>query len=171
VAGGRVLEGESRVSDSGISVLSDAAASCILSRHPTDGGFRLKGLSSVQMAQLGATPRDQLHRATRNVAAVVASALGGASLTRADIDHVVVSNLRPGSRRFLIHAAGFGDNDRTPPELAAIGHCFAADPFVSLGYMVDNGHIAIGDTCLLIMRSTHVWGAAVLERVAPEPRA
>jgi 3-oxoacyl-[acyl-carrier-protein] synthase-3 len=158
----------SRILGDGLAVVSDAAASCVLTTEPWGPAFRVVSLSLKTVASLAATSVTftDLKASARVIASAVDDVLAEAKVTRADVGWVVVNNYRPGSRRFLTFSAGFRKPRGVPDSVAEIGHCFVSDPLISLASLQREGRLEDGDRVLVIATGGHAWSALLVEYVA-----
>ncbi|WP_156893631.1 hypothetical protein [Actinokineospora enzanensis] len=143
-----------------LTVLSDGAATCLVSTSPARPGFRLLGSAAVTAAdRAGARPG---LAAAKAAAAGVAAAVGRV-LTEADtaVDEcalLLVGNYGASVRAMLAAAAGFPSRTVHAPNVAD-GHCFAVDLLHGLRSLEPSDM----DRIVLVATGPHAWTALLLE--------
>jgi 3-oxoacyl-[acyl-carrier-protein] synthase-3 len=160
--------GDTRYLPDGLTVLSDTAASFLVTSELTTPGFRLLGLAVTSRADLDGASGDIV--AAKAVVDGVRSAsrqvFDAAGVKPGDCRRVLVGNYGNAMRATFATAAGFGRDDAYAPLVAEHGHCFAADILIALRTLVDSGEVAHGDLLLGITTGRYAWTAMLLEHVA-----
>jgi 3-oxoacyl-[acyl-carrier-protein] synthase III len=155
-----------RYLDNGATVMSDGAASCLVSSLPPAApSFALRGQASSFRADIGTVSVRRIVVARATVEAIentVRQAAEPLSLTPADFRYLLTGNYGRTPRELLAESAGVPADRVYCPMLGQTGHCFAADVVVSLGSLLETGEIDNGDHVLLLTASPRSWSAAVL---------
>jgi 3-oxoacyl-[acyl-carrier-protein] synthase-3 len=160
--------GDTRYLPDGLTVLSDAAASLLVTSELTTPGFRLLGLAVSSRADLGESS-DDIAAAKAVLSGIRPAArrvLDAAGVKPGDCRRVLVGNYGNAMRTMFATAVGFGRGDAYAPLVAEHGHCFAADILIGLRTLVDSGEVADGDLLLGITTGRHAWTVLLLEHVA-----
>jgi 3-oxoacyl-[acyl-carrier-protein] synthase-3 len=160
------MRDQTRYMDNGQTVMSDGAASCIVSSQPPPGpSFEIRGLASSFRADIGTVAVSRIMIARATVEAVentVRQAIESSSLTPRDFRYLLTGNYGHTPRELLAGSAGVPMNRVYCPMLDQIGHCFAGDVIVGLGSLQETGKIDDGDHVLLLTASPRSWSVAVL---------
>ncbi|MGK5627819.1 hypothetical protein [Streptomyces sp. URMC 123] len=166
----RVKDGP-RFLPGGTTVLSDGAASCLISAEPVGQGpaFRIRSLATgFQLdVEASASPLAVARATTKAVGRTVRGALAPLGLAPRDVRSVVTGNYGDTSRSFLAMAAGVDPRRALCPRLADIGHCFSADVLITLADLSERDAPPPGEPLLLLTSSARSWSAIVVEYVAP----
>ena len=154
----------SRMMASGLSVFSDGAAACLVTAgagHDDDGhrftvvGNVVRSTSErpgmLSLAQLAQDCVNRLRHST--------------GLRPDDFDHVLFSNYRIVSQRFLVAATGVAPDRLLLGPIADYGHCFSADILVTLDRYARDGRVRSGDRLLAATTGTHSWSALAVQRL------
>jgi 3-oxoacyl-[acyl-carrier-protein] synthase III len=159
-----------RLLSSGGSVLSDGAASCLVSIEPPTRGYRLLGATVA--AEPALADADPMHdvlmilKATADgIRRAAADLREQTKLDGNDYHHLVMNNY---SRAVLATFAGLVEVPfaRTVTDmLASVAHCFSADPFINLAHLLDSGRAAPAQPVLVLDSGQTVWGVTALEVV------
>lgn len=170
VTADRVLGGQ-RYLANGVTVLSDGAASCVVSRRRPERGPALRVLSAGTTVQRDVADSDRpltVARATsRAISRIVRASLEPLSLTAKDVRHLVTGHYGDSPRSFLAMAAGVSPELAHGPRRAEVGHCFAADVLLGAAGLLD-GAAEPGDLVLLLASGPDTWSAVVAECVPEE---
>ena len=163
------VSGGSRMMLSGLSVFSDGAASCVVSLEPTDARgphFTLLATTTVNRAEVAPEAADA------SMLSIVSMASDGIiDLTRktridpGDFDHVLFSNYRIISQKFLASAMGFPAEKLLIGQVGEFGHCFSADILVTLHMAASEGKIKPGDRVVASATGPYSWSMVAAERV------
>jgi 3-oxoacyl-[acyl-carrier-protein] synthase III len=157
-----------RLMGANLSVLSDGAASCLVSAEPGQGGFRLLDVRTAVDASLHALALD-----SQTLPVLKATALGirrlGTALFEAGgfngsaVAHLVTHNYGGSAVRIMASAIGVPADRIWCPTAADLGHCFAADALINLAALGESGALHPGDRLLALMTGEAVWGCAYLQ--------
>lgn len=166
VTADEVING-SRYLASGRTVLSDSAASCLVSTAPVGPSFRVLGMSCG-----GKAPPDsagagshELRQTAAGVERTARAALGMAGVGATDCRYILTGNLGSTLRGFLAMAAGFRPAAVYAPRGKTLAHCFGADILIALRAAVADGVVDQGDLLILLPTSPCSWAAVVVEYV------
>lgn len=166
VTSDEVIKG-SRYLASGRTVLSDSAASCLVSTVPVGPSFRVLGMSFGGRAapDSGSAGSHALRQTAAGVEQTVRAALGLAGSKTSDCRYILTGNLGRTLRGFLAMAAGFRPTKVYAPCGETLAHCFAADILIALRAIVADGLVNPGDLLMLLPTSPGSWSAIVVEYV------
>jgi 3-oxoacyl-[acyl-carrier-protein] synthase III len=161
----RALSGR-RIMASGMSVFSDGAAACVLTRDAEEDAsgpqFVMDGLATTSQVRLDADPDQMILATVRLAKASVARILADTAGERAQYDHVLFGNYRPASQLFLANAMGFPPDKLLLGPVTEFGHCFSADLLVTLHrYRVD-GTLRPGSRVLAATTGLYSWSTVAL---------
>lgn len=109
--------------------------------------------------------RQGVLRTARLAADSVAALLDRASLTWEDVTQVVLPNYRPTAQKFLTAALGAPTDRLSIGPVTDVGHCFSADPLLTLGRRTDAGALAAGDLLLTAVFGPHTCSAIAFRRL------
>ncbi|HEV2343298.1 MAG TPA: 3-oxoacyl-[acyl-carrier-protein] synthase III C-terminal domain-containing protein [Actinocrinis sp.] len=163
----RALPGE-RLMRSGLSVFSDSAAACVITREPEPAdGFQAEITAVVTKHQ---ADRDAEGRTSQSILgmaelaeAATADVLRRTNCTPDEFDHVVLANYRIVSQRFLVSAMGVPARSLMIGPVGDLGHCFSADLLISMDSFAATGRIKPGDRLLAAATGTSSWSTMALE--------
>jgi 3-oxoacyl-[acyl-carrier-protein] synthase III len=162
-----------RYLDNGQTVMSDGAASCIVSSQPVPGpSFSLRGLARSFRADIGtvAVRRIMVARATvEAVETTVRRAVEALPLAVGDIRYLLTGNYGRTPLELLAESAGFPADRVYGPMISQNGHCFAGDVLVGLGSLIETDELDDGDHVMLLTASPRSWSAAVLRFTRARP--
>jgi 3-oxoacyl-[acyl-carrier-protein] synthase-3 len=151
---------------SGLTALSDGAASCVVSRVPHGPGYRVLAIAS---GGTGLKDEDGRSSTLRHVAAgierSVRTATDIAGVEVSDFRYSLTGNLGRMMRAFLTMAAGLPLNRVYAPDVETVGHCFAADILIDLQTLVVRKLVDPGDKIMLLPTSPESWCVIALEYV------
>lgn len=163
----RVIEG-SRIMPNGLSVFSDGAAACMVTRdaHKSTGTkIKVCALTTKNYAQI--TPPATGGTSMLDIAATAADAmtdiLRTTSFCQEDFKYVLFANYRIISQKFLTSAMGFPVEQLLLGSIGCYGHCFSADILVTLGLCTKSGSISSGDRLLASATGSNSWSVMVVE--------
>jgi 3-oxoacyl-[acyl-carrier-protein] synthase III len=160
------MRARTRYLDNGQTVMSDGAASCVVSSRPPPGpSFEVRGLASSFRADIGTVAVRRIIVARATVEAIedtVRRAADRSSLTARDFRYLLTGNFGRTPRELLAESAGVSVDRVYCPMLGQTGHCFAGDVLVSLGSLQQTDQIDHGDHVLLLTASPRSWSVAVL---------
>jgi 3-oxoacyl-[acyl-carrier-protein] synthase III len=163
----RVASGP-RVMPSGLSVFSDGAASCLVTREDAatcgrrDKVIALATRNHAQAGEVGAAAGSLLTIAA-TAAAATTEVLGAAGRRVEDFRHVLFANYRVTSQQFLASAMGFPPEALLLGELGRFGHCFGADILVTLDTLAAAGRISPEDRLLASATGPSSWSVLAVE--------
>ncbi|MCK1387663.1 hypothetical protein [Bradyrhizobium sp. 21] len=125
-----------RLTANNSAILSDGAASCLISINPELGGFLVRGTSiGTDLRLHDEVDFLKVYRyASSGVRSVTKRALANASIRGSDIDRLVTMNVQPNTLRFYSKEAGFGADSvyNYEERLARNSHVFGADIIINL---------------------------------------
>lgn len=159
----RALPG-GRVMKNGMSVFSDGAAACLVTREePQTTGPRFAVESVTTRADFRIVPPEQAMLAKAELAtACVADLMAGTGRGPRDFQHVVFGNYRISAQQFLTMAMGFPARNLLLGEIADLGHC-SSDLLVTLRQRADDGSISSGSRVLGAAIGPHSWSLLSVE--------
>jgi 3-oxoacyl-[acyl-carrier-protein] synthase III len=159
-----------RLTQLGAAILSDGAASLIVSRLAGSGYLVLGSAQTAdqrlrEMHKSAQVPR-LLARSARKMRDVVADALRAARLEPDRIQRVVMTNLKRSANHFVLSQANLSPALLFEGSLEQVAHVFSGDPVINLAES-DKQHGRRGDAecTLLLSLSPYSWGAVVLRPV------
>ncbi len=166
VTSDEVIKG-SRYLASGRTVLSDSAASCLVSASPVGPSFRVLGMSSGggPASESDLAGNQALRQTAAGVEQTVRAALAAAGRQASDCRYILTGNLGGTLRGFLAMAAGFRPAKVYAHGGETLAHCFAADILIALRAVVADELVAPGDLVMLLPTSPVSWSAIVVEYV------
>jgi 3-oxoacyl-[acyl-carrier-protein] synthase-3 len=170
VTSDRVRQG-SRLSNKVITVLSDGAASCLVSSFFPGPSFRILGQASsvdANTAPIG-TGLGAARTMARRIGRLTKDVFDPLDVDPAACRYLLTANYGHTPREFLTMAAGFDIADSYHGQLGEIGNCFASDILISLGCLVEQRLIEHGDLLLLLTTSPRSWSVLALEYLIQEP--
>ncbi len=144
-------------------LFSDAAASCLVTVDPGDAdGYELLGCASVQdTAAMDAASQISSDLARR----VNDLLLAPHRLKLGDVTALMHLNLFKPLLVMKERQAGFGEDQLYLDNITRIGHCFAADPLISLVDRAALGHPGAGNYCLLAASVPGARAGVLLRKV------
>ncbi|GAA2107301.1 hypothetical protein GCM10009759_46250 [Kitasatospora saccharophila] len=162
------LDHHDRYQPNGQTVLSDGAASCLVTTAPQGPSYRVLGISCHLRADW---PQDVPAMASaRTVMAGVEAAVTRLRSRLPDpateFGRLITGNYGSSTRSFLAMAAGLDPDDAYAPLAADTGHCFAADPLLALDALEREGAVLPGERLLVLATSSRSWSAVALEYCA-----
>ncbi|MFC0436901.1 3-oxoacyl-[acyl-carrier-protein] synthase III C-terminal domain-containing protein [Kutzneria buriramensis] len=167
VTADRVREG-TRYLANGQTVMSDAAASCVVGAEAFGAGFELRAIADSCRVDIG-TVADRPILVARATTQGIRSAVRGVterlSLTTNDFRHLVTGNYGRSALDFLATSAGVPTDRVAAPLLADAGHCFAGDPLITLSSLVDTGQLGGDDQALMLTVSPRSWSAIAVRHI------
>ncbi|GAA1329684.1 hypothetical protein GCM10009660_01180 [Catellatospora bangladeshensis] len=157
VTADRVPSG-TRVPALSTTVLSDGAASCLVTAEPSGPAFVLLG-TATRSWQAGAEAGGMAHARAilTTTRSVVAELIRPGGTT-----HLLTPNFGSATRNLLAMAASFPVRRLDPGVAGEVGHCFAADALLNLDHLARRPDLADGDTVLALMSSDTTMSAALL---------
>ena len=157
-----------RVMASGLSVFSDGAASCMVTQEVPESEssqFRVDSIATRTAVQLDlADAADKGILSTVRLAkSSVADLMKDTGRQQADFEHVLFSNYRVTSQRFLTTAIGFPQNKLLPGPVADLAHCFSADILVTSDRYFAAGTLKPGQRFLASVAGPYSWSTIAIE--------
>lgn len=162
---------QNRLTQLGAAILSDGAASFIVSRHANSGQLVL-GSAQTADQRLRAMHRDAqvprlLARSARKMRDVVLNALSASGVGTGDVGRIVMTNLKRSANHFVVLQAGLTTDILYEGSLARIAHVFSADPIINLleATVEETGGAPARSSqefTLLLSLSPYSWGAVIL---------
>ncbi|QTR02809.1 hypothetical protein J7S33_27905, partial [Saccharothrix algeriensis] len=155
---GRGCPSGTRVPALSTTVLSDGAASCLVTAEPSGPAFVLLG-TATRSWQAGAEAGGMAHARAilTTTRSVVAELIRPGGTT-----HLLTPNFGSATRNLLAMAASFPVRRLDPGVAGEVGHCFAADALLNLDHLARRPDLADGDTVLALMSSDTTMSAALL---------
>ena len=163
----RLVSPDSRLVADGIGVMSDAAASCIVSPRLTDG-LELVCVEKAIRTDLVASERplspqqDLLARLQTN-GLLFTHLLERANLTPAEVTRILPSNLSVSMLTTFLSDLGFKREQIFTLNHQRMAHCLASDCLINLHDHVAKSEAAAGDVFVLYGLGPVTWGGAVLK--------
>jgi 3-oxoacyl-[acyl-carrier-protein] synthase III len=168
-----VAEADARYQETGDALISDGAASFLLSKAPRSPGFRVLAMAIQSRAE--PAPASVSMAGARTAANAIRAC-------KADLrrrltpewtpDHFFTGNYGPSSMTFLGLSAGFAELSQFSFETAAdIGHCMAADLLITLDRWERKTPRKHGESLLLLASGPRMWSLIALEYVTEIPSA
>ncbi|MCX4985997.1 3-oxoacyl-[acyl-carrier-protein] synthase III C-terminal domain-containing protein [Streptomyces sp. NBC_00572] len=160
----------SRFMPDGDTVMSDSAASCLVTAGPPGHpSFRVLAVATSVQADL--VPEERVLKGARTIMKAVREALGriNGSIPEPErgFDWFITGNYSATTRRFLATAAQMPEEKAYSPHHASYGHCYSADQLITLAALEAEGRLTHGHRVLLLASSARSWSLVALERVDP----
>lgn len=162
--------GKSRLRTSSLSVLSDGAATCLLTTtKPAGPSFRLLGVTTVTspLPDVEGAGYEAARLTLRGVGNAVEAVCHTLSCARSDFTHVLLNNYGATARRLLAMAARVSSAQVINSNVADTGHCFSADALVNLHRGEAEGLFQHGQRLLIISNGAASWSVIAVEYVIP----
>jgi 3-oxoacyl-[acyl-carrier-protein] synthase-3 len=157
-----------RVMANGLSVFSDGAAACFVTRDPRNASGPQFGVDAVVgrtrvRVDDGTSPGEGILPTVVLARATVDAVLRGTGREREDFQHVLFPNYRTTAQLFLAAAMGFPAERLLPGSVADLAHCFSADILVTLDEQHAAGRLQPGSRLLASTTGPHSWSSIALE--------
>lgn len=123
-----------RVTTNNSAILSDSAASCLVSEQATEGGYVVRAISTATDLRLN-TSIDFMKAyrfASAGVRQLTKRVLDRAGVEIGDLDRLVTMNLQPNTLRFYLLETGFTGQSSGAQLLSRNAHAFGADIIINL---------------------------------------
>lgn len=161
----KLTDDESKVVPSEISMMSEGATSCLVSRDER-GGFRLGKLaqkSNPLMSTFGPNATLKvLMEVAKGVKATCDAVTGGnGSIYR----KLITNNYSRNTLMMLAHQAGCTEAQLYLDNLARFAHAFASDNLINLKDFCAAEGVSPGDKFLMLSSGPLTWGALELEKI------
>ncbi|MGF1431312.1 hypothetical protein [Kitasatospora sp. LaBMicrA B282] len=164
VSADRITDG-ARYQPVGVTVLSDGAAACLISRTPHGPGYRVLGVSTA--IQADAVEVSNSLKAANLVKLGVTAArerlLADLPEPERGFRHLVTGHYSLATRTFLSRLCGLDLTAVHTPAVAEVGHSFSADLLLSLASLHEQGLVEPGDRVLVLATSPRSWSLIALE--------
>jgi len=162
------LDESRRIADWDLAVLSDGAASCIVSTEPSAPGVRLLGVGHAANPRLrdldrrGQRPRILLMIAN-GVRRALEAALQDAAVDLAAIGRLVSTNTRRDAMEFFARHVGLGAAAAFTGTLDGVSHCYSSDVLINI--LASAGAAPGPGPFAALSLGPDSWGALVLQDV------
>ncbi|MDD4965745.1 hypothetical protein [Halothiobacillus sp.] len=160
----RLASPASRIVSGGISVMSDAAASCVISERPVEGfiinGSHNHAERSLQRGGLAANEELKLRITSHRV--LFERLLREAGWRAAQVSRVFPSNFIPAVARMFHMDSGFTAEQIVLENLPRIGHCLGSDGLIGLLDSIARAPIDEGERLVLSGAGPTQLGATLL---------
>ncbi|MFJ3039050.1 MULTISPECIES: beta-ketoacyl-[acyl-carrier-protein] synthase family protein [Streptomyces] len=152
-----------RLLGGGIGVLSDGAATCVVSTRRPEHGLQLLGTTMTVEAGLHALtsesePMAMAMATARGVRRAAAALYERTGLGPADFSYLVTNNYLEPTLRTFANAAEVPFDRTYRGTVAGYSHCFAADALINVSAMASESIIEPGDRILAIVSGYNSWG-------------
>jgi 3-oxoacyl-[acyl-carrier-protein] synthase-3 len=162
----RMVSPESRLVGEGVGVMSDAAASCIVSPRLLDGLELVCVEKSIRTGLVGIerplTPQQDLLARLETNGQLFERLFERASLQAGNVTKILPSNLGTSMLRNFLGDLGFEDRQLFTSNHQRMAHCLASDCLINLHDHVAASEAAAGDVFILYGLGPVTWGGAVL---------
>jgi 3-oxoacyl-[acyl-carrier-protein] synthase-3 len=160
--------GSKRLVDPMLSVLSDGAASCLVTSQP--GDFALVGLrqgarQDLWSLDLGLESVKRMRAFTQGLGKTAQEVLTAAGLTPDDVNCLVCNNYQFSVLRAFADRAKIPTARLFTDNVARTAHVFSADNLINLVDARAAGRLAAGQRALTLSTGQCSWGALLLEVV------
>lgn len=142
-----------------LSVLSDGAASCLLSTERSSGLELLATAGQTNQKVRTAEPSDMALPIRRGLVGVVGEVLNRAGAEQSDVRLLLANNVNTEAVRFMTVALGLDHDAAYVHNIADFGHVHSADILINLLTYLEEG-APPGALVLAISHSYGTWGAA-----------
>jgi 3-oxoacyl-[acyl-carrier-protein] synthase III len=151
----------------GLTAMSDGAASCLISARPEGCGFAVLGMASASASENtdSTTPAGAL-TVVRSVRRITRQVLGRLGITAPDCRYLVVGNYGRATQELFAGATGLPQSALRTPLLTEVAHCYSADLLLSLHTLAERDELKSGDRLVLVSSGTRSWTVIVVEYVA-----
>ncbi|WP_162793462.1 3-oxoacyl-[acyl-carrier-protein] synthase III C-terminal domain-containing protein [Rhodococcus sp. AQ5-07] len=166
VATADVCQPGQRLLDSGIGVLSDGAATCVVTTRRPEHGLQFLGITMAVEAGLHALRSASEPMAigmamamatSRGVQRAVTALYEKTGLSPGDFSYLVTNNYVESSLKVFANAAGLPFDRTYRGTVAGYGHCFAADALINFATMTSERILEPGDRVLAIVAGYNSW--------------
>ncbi len=163
----RALAGR-RIMANGLSVFSDGAASCVLTKDVPDTTgpwFTVQTVVSKTQVQIGAVraPEDAILATARLAKESVTEIVRITGNDIIEFRHVIFGNYRLSAQKFLAAAMGLPADKVLLGSVTDLGHCFSADTLVTLDQHRTADRLGAGDRVLAVTTGPYSWSTIVLQ--------
>lgn len=156
---------EGAVYEQAYNLISDGAASCIVSRQPV--GFRLLSCHALTNGAMAQADDDETVGSYFNYThRLITEAVRKAGLALADVDWIISQNMNRKAWQILSRLLGISMDKVCFPTLPEAGHVISGDNILNLKSMDDLGRIRSGERLLLVMSGYGLnWQSVLVEKV------
>ncbi len=165
-------QSEARVMPGAIALLSDGAASCLLSKRP--GGFQVNVVACRSNADLftiepGVNQVAFLAGMVNCVKKLFDQVLSEARVDRRDISWLVSNNYSHSIYDSFAGIGSFPSEKVNRENLADYSHCFAADVLINLKTMLESQNLEPGQRLVTLSSGQGYFGSSLLQVAKGEP--
>lgn len=162
VATGDVVRGDQRqrVQTDVLTVLSDGAASCVITSS-APSRIEVLGVSQGTNEEIRAAGGQGLEPTRRVISQVADELLARAGVDRDDIRAVVPNNINAEIGRYLTGWMGLDHSLCYLDNISDFGHVNSADNLINLKTFLEDG-VAPGDIVMTISHGYSTWGVSLL---------
>ncbi|MGW2671254.1 hypothetical protein ACWC5F_24780 [Streptomyces sp. NPDC001272] len=150
-----------RILASGLSVFSDSAVACLITRAPEGPGPHLRMDAVVQQTVVDqngqATAQDRVMATVRVASKAMQELLTTLGVVREEYQYAVFPNYRPAAQRFLMAALKLPADKLLLGPVTELGHCFSGDILITLHQHARSGALAAGQKLLASVSGPHSW--------------
>jgi 3-oxoacyl-[acyl-carrier-protein] synthase-3 len=162
---------DDRVVPPGVGVRSDGAASCVVSTLPPNQGFLMRGTGGAIDARIYALEAGENRMSVTKAAAdglrrAVRQIYQRGGTTPDSVSHLVTHNYVDPVLGLFANMARLSEDVVYTPTLAAVGHCYAADPLINLAMLEAEPQPPSG-TVLMLSAGRHTWTYLALDPLHP----
>ncbi|TDU04453.1 3-oxoacyl-[acyl-carrier-protein] synthase-3 [Streptomyces sp. 846.5] len=162
--------GGTRFETAGGIVMSDGAASCLVTAAPIGPSFRVLGIGTHSQAlEPSASPLLGVRALKAGINLARARLEDELPDARRGFRFLLTGNYAESTRKIFSAICGFDLTDTYAPRVAEIGHCFSADLMIGLDGLAREGALAEGDRLLLLATSPHTWALVAVEYLEGHP--
>lgn len=164
---------ESRLMPGAVGVLSDAAASGVVSEDPGPGPtYRILAIEAVYRAELGVVndirkAPDAAAMFLEDIEHAVGRLCAAANVALAQFTHLVVNNYRSSAVAPLSEIVELPRSLVYRDAAAEFGHCYAADSIINVAHLATSGKVRHGDRVLVLCTAVNTWTLIALQYVSP----
>ncbi len=152
---------EARILRDALSVLSDGAASCLItSAEPSRIEVLGANQGTNQLIRIATMPA-LAGLTKRGLSRAVADMLDRAGLDRGDVRRIIANNVNDDAVRFMAESAGLEHELCYLDNIADYAHVHSADNLINLQTYLEDG-VAPGEVVMTISHGFGTWGVALL---------
>lgn len=156
----KLTEDESKIVPSEISIMSEAAVSCLVS-STQKGEFRIENIAQKSKPSMSAFEKGDFLRVLMEVAKGVELTCKAALKGNKPEDYLklITNNYSENTLRMLSYQAGFTNEQLFMDNLSRFAHAFASDNLINLKDYCDLNEVKSGDKFMLLSTGPVTWGA------------
>ncbi|WP_227979788.1 3-oxoacyl-[acyl-carrier-protein] synthase III C-terminal domain-containing protein [Nocardia spumae] len=152
---------DARILRDAVSVLSDGAASCLItSAHPSRIEVLGANQGTNQLIRVATMPA-LAGLTKRGLSRAVADMLDRAGLDRGDVRRIIANNVNEEAVRFMAESAGLEHDLCYLDNVGDYAHVHSADNLINLQTYLEDG-VAPGEVVMTISHGFGTWGVALL---------